>query len=732
LNTENQTAPFGGRGANVVVTLFDRQNDIDGRRKESTWQELVDAITNEPEASPTKDGACFLFGDVRPDGDGKLRHKKDQVVALYALGIDVDDAPEEKLIESIAELGDRGLQFVAWPTFSQLAQPEEGLIRCRLVFPLSRPVLGKEWPKFWERAVRHLGLKTLADLQCKDSSRLFFHTYPQGQLATFREWCDTLSSGVGAALDVDAILATDPETRPVVDLDAKEIVDGATRLEPCPLGRPPFEHAEHLCRTMPPAISGSGGHNATLRVARALVWGLELDPMQASSLIEEIYNPRCEPPWSLSEIEHKVEAAAEPNGATYAKGALLPPTADLPSCLELLTTDANGRVQDTAANVATLLQLHPDWLGVLRFDAFANRVVCAKEPPMREQDRPNQPCVGAWTDAHTMRARFWIASKYDFEPGKDAIDSAIEVVARRNTFHPVQDYLTSLRWDGTPRIHTLLSTYFGAKASPYTRAVGSKFMISAVARAMKPGSKVDTMLILEGLQGTRKSTAVRTLAGDAWFADTALDLKSKDAAQSLQGKWIYEIGELHAFNRAETTQIKAFVSSQSDNFRPSYGRRNADFPRQVVFVGTTNGTEYLTDTTGNRRFWPVRCGVVDVGGLFIDRDQLWAEALARFNEGEHWWLDGDAEALAADEQAEREAIDPWESALEKWAAARESFTMQQALVGLGVAQEHQTQAQSSRAGKLLAKLGWDVKRRRSGEGSDGDGSKIVRVYVRKP
>src|SRR5688572_24089947 len=144
----------------------------------------------------------------------------------------------------------------------------------------------------------------------------------------------------------------------------------------------------------------------------------------------------------------------------------------------------------------------------------------------------------------------------------------------------------------------MLETYFGVTRGAYAALVGSKFMISAVARIVQPGCKVDTMPILEGPQGIGKSRAVRALAGQEWFADTALDFDSKDAAQCLQGKWLYEIGELASFNRTEANRIKAFVSSQSDNLRPSYGRRNVDFPRQCVFVGTTNDGKYLTDTTG--------------------------------------------------------------------------------------------------------------------------------------
>jgi len=389
----------------------------------------------------------------------------------------------------------------------------------------------------------------------------------------------------------------------------------------------------------------------------------------------------------------------------------------------------------TTADVVNILAAGV-WAEVLGYDALANRVMCTREPPMRPIDNPGSPCAGEWNDAHTARARTWICGQFGSEPTKDATDAAVEIVARRRTYHPVQNYLAGLGWDGVPRLDGLLARYFGAAPTEYARLVGAKTMIAAVARATRPGCKVDTMLIFEGDQGTGKSTAVRALAGE-WFADTPLDLESKDAAQCLQGKWIYEIGELHSFNRTETTRIKAFVSSQSDNLRPSYGRRNQDFPRQCVFIGTTNGTEYLTDTTGNRRYWPVRCGRIDVTGLQRDRDQLWAEAASRFSAGERWWLEGTEVNVAEAQQADREATDPWEQPIVAWLdqpitsggappALRGAFMMHDVLTGaLHLSSGEHTQANATRVGKILARLGWRPKATK-----DPATKKVLRLYAK--
>lgn len=404
-----------------------------------------------------------------------------------------------------------------------------------------------------------------------------------------------------------------------------------------------------------------------------------------------------------------------------------------PVTTEQLNAGVLARTVDatTIAGVASLLSQHPDWAGVLAYDEFACRVLAAREPPMREQDKPSESCVGPWTDAHTARARAWITERCGDEPGKDATDSAVEMVARANTIHPPRAYLSALQWDGAARLDTLLERYFGAAPSAYMSLVGAKFMISAVARAFKPGCKVDTMLILEGDQGTFKSTAIQTLASSDWFADTALDFGNKDAAQCLQGKWLYEIGELNSFSRAEVNQIKAFISSQSDNLRPSYGRRNVDFPRQCIFVGTTNAENYLTDTTGNRRYWPVKCGRVDVSALRADRDQLWAEAVSRFHSGERWWLHGGEERLAAAEQAERESEDPWEAPLLAWLAGARPptapFGVGEALRMCGLLASDQKPTDAQRMGRLLAKLGYRAKSKRD----PADWKTWMRVYEKK-
>ena len=309
-------------------------------------------------------------------------------------------------------------------------------------------------------------------------------------------------------------------------------------------------------------------------------------------------------------------------------------------------------------NVILVLTEHEDWKGLLRLDCLSNRIVKTREPVYGGES-------GEFTDVDGSEMAAWFGDPDNMGmaiKSSMAIEAA-EVVAGRARFHPVRQFLDSLEWDGEERLPYFFADYCGAEKTPYTEAVGRMFFISSVARVMDPGCKVDFMVVLEGSQGLGKSHLVRELFGSEWFAEAMESPAHKDFYQTLQGRWAVEISEMQSFSKADINKVKQAVTTQVDVYRPSYGRYTRSYPRQCVFVGTTNDDEYLRDPTGARRFLPVRCTEIDIGLVKSMRGQLWAEALACYRGGEPWWKLPDE---AQSEQDKRFQRDSWEDVVVEW------------------------------------------------------------------
>ena len=365
-----------------------------------------------------------------------------------------------------------------------------------------------------------------------------------------------------------------------------------------------------------------------------------------------------------------------------------------------LKCSEGGKPKPLLMNADIALRYCPAWEGVLAFDEFRQKVrIIAPAPIGGEVPRD-------WNDADDTRAAIWMQGE-GIELGRDIVGAAVQAIALENTVHPLRDWLLSVHWDGTGRVDTWLTEFLGAKPSEYVASVGRMWLISAVARVMKPGCKVDTMLILESPQGRGKSRALRILAGDEYFCDSMPDIRNKDAQLQLFGSWIIEWGELDAMSRAETTAVKDFVSRQTEKLRRPYGRHTEEVPRQCVFAGTTNKDDYLKDETGNRRFWPVKVGRIDCERLAEDREQIWAEAVALYQDGSKWWPERAAliEAAAA-EQAQRVEVDPWLPAIKSYTAALKKVRAEYILKDLGRAVQDMTQGDRNRVGRCLRVLGF--------------------------
>lgn len=370
-----------------------------------------------------------------------------------------------------------------------------------------------------------------------------------------------------------------------------------------------------------------------------------------------------------------------------------------------LPLNARGGIIPCLENALIALHYDKDWQSVLGFNEAAVRVEALSSPPFAAV----RPVPFQWSDADDVHAAAWMQRNGIVVPQSIA-GAAIQAVAREHPFHPVRDYLNALAWDGISRIDDWLLLYLGAEATDYVRAVASRFLIGAVARVFAPGCKQDCMLILEGPQGCGKSTALRTLS-DPWFSDELSDELGKDAAMQVASAWILELSELDSLSRAETAKVKAFISRSTDKYRPPYGKHIIEQPRSSVLAGTTNSEAYLRDETGGRRFWPVRCGRIDIDALKRDRDQLWAEAVVRYRADAHWWLDSaELNALAAQEQEKRFDADPWHELVAAWIEERESVSVADVLDHLGIAKKDWTPVVKNRVGRILRSLGREMRR----------------------
>lgn len=367
----------------------------------------------------------------------------------------------------------------------------------------------------------------------------------------------------------------------------------------------------------------------------------------------------------------------------------------------------------------------PELKGLVRFNEFALSVEFTRSPPWRTIAAGDK-----WTDCDDTELQIYLQDKNFAGVKTGSVAAAVLVAARRQAFHPIRDYLARITWDGRSRLRGWLESYLDALGPPkYLEAIGLRFMVSAVARIMKPGCQADHVLVLEGAQGIGKTSAARALAvRPEWFAGHLPDLHNKDALLQLCGRWIIEISELKAVRNSQVEAVKSFLSQTADTFRPPYGRRTEQFPRQCVFIATTNESEYLKDRTGNRRFWPVRCGSIDITALERDRDQLWAEAVQEFNAGTAWHLTDEETATARDEQGERVYVTELESDVAGYLhrqreAGKNEITVRDVLV-YGLNLEPGTPAYSESARKLgtvvaeaLESAGWQ-KVRRAGSKND--------------
>ena len=564
--------------------------------------------------------------------------------------------------------------------------------RLRLVVPLARTVTPDEYQAIGRRVAADLGIDKFDDTSyqpqrmmywpsCSQDGEYFF-AYTDGSfldpdtvLATYHNWQDVsswpMSSRVAEVVKRTAAKQKDPLTKGgLVGAFCRAYTIQEAIAEYVPTYQP-CDEPNRYTYTEGSTAAGvviyedkfSFSHHATDPASSQLVnaWDLvrlhqfheldsDIDPDTPASS-----RPSYKAMSQLATEDKRVTAqiVADRMAEAEADFEALPDEKDW---RDKLKVTEKGGIAQTIENVVTILTYDPKLAGRLALNEMEHNIVSLSSLPWNKHKGPRQ-----WVDADDAALRFYLERVYGIS-GKDRIFDAVNVVAQSNAFHPVREYLDSCEWDGVPRVETLLVDYLGAEDNAYTRAVTRKALVAAVARIYRPGCKFDYMLTLRGRQGTGKSTLIAKLGGP-WFSDSFTTLQGKDAYEQVLGVWIMEVGELAGMRKAEAETIKLYISKQLDRFRPAYGRRTQEFPRQCIFIGTTNESQFLRDATGNRRFWVVDTPndpTLDMWDELTPETVklIWGEAVELYKKGEKLYLPKDLEKVAREVQETYEEENP--------------------------------------------------------------------------
>lgn len=373
-------------------------------------------------------------------------------------------------------------------------------------------------------------------------------------------------------------------------------------------------------------------------------------------------------------------------------------------------------------NVLAFLRHDEKFHGLFRWDRFARAPILHREP--------------FWQGSEPFKVRkrqdtdiFYIESEMDkLDINSPAqVRKGVDMVARENWINPPLEYFETIKWDGKERLPTWLQYYLGADGDPeYLAAVGMAWLIAGVARIYKPGSKAENMLVLEGVQGLKKSTALKVLATigsgsdeESYFCDTLSFAKmyEKDSIMILHsGKLIVEFQELAKLGSREIEEVKAWMSIEEDMIRLPYGHDVEMYKRQFIMAATTNESCYLKDDTGNRRFWPVKCTAIDIPSLIADREQLWAEAVWRYKNKTTWWIENSSPVFerAQLEQDLRYIEDLWTQPIENYVEWKQFVTIPEILLHFKIEIADQNKGHESRVAGVLRRLGFKKRKKRVG------------------
>lgn len=670
----------------VTIAVGQSRTSTNWQNKEIMWSKLVDRLgiperTTEsateyksmpkPQRDEIKDVGGFVGGTLKGG-----RRKAEAILQRRLLTLDLDEVPRDADPWDTVVLV-LGCAAVLYSTHSHTPNAP----RLRLVIPLSRAVSPEEYAAVARKIAQDIGIDMCDDTTYEPHRLMYWPSLPYDaeyryevsdgpwldvdeQLKRYTDWHDPtewptssrraealhrLAKKQGNPLEKDGVIGAFCRVYSIEDAIETFLPDVYDK---CDDGRYTFKGGS---TTGGLVLYDQGtfaySHHGTDPASGKLCNAFDLVRLHLFTHLDDQATPgtpSSRMPSYLAMLEEAIKIPEVREELAKANFEKLKDQFDDPdedtTWTQQLTLTKTGKVEDTIDNARIIMENDSRLKGRYFYDSFKERMtVCGDLPWIALADRVST----AWNDTDDSGLRSYIEKRYNIT-SISKISDAVALAMLNCSRHPVREYLQGLAWDGTPRADTLFIDYLGAEDSEYVRTVTRKALIGAVARIMQPGCKHDHILVLVGPQGSRKSTTLAKL-GKSWFSDSLYTVQGKEAYEALQGFWIIEMGEMAATRKAELESIKQFVSKQTDSFRAAYARRTQERPRQCAFFGTTNDDEFLRDSTGNRRFWPVT--VTEKGRVTGDYitpelvDQVWAEVVVRYNAGEVWYLD-DAEIEA--------------------------------------------------------------------------------------
>lgn len=619
-----------------------------------------------------KDVGGFVLGTLKGG-----RRKKDTVLTRSGLTLDMDYGTPD-IMDEIEMFFD--FHCMIYSTHKHT--PEKP--RLRLIIPLSREVTPDEYGAVARKVAEEIGIELFDDTTYEPSRLMYWPSTSADGEFVFREI-------EGKVLDPDAVLSKYKDWRNTTEWPVSKrqqtIVQRNIQKQANPLEKPGIVGA--FCRTysirdaidtflqdtykhsaMPgrydyiPADSQAGvviyedkfaySHHATDPACGKLMNAFDVVRLHRFGDLDAKADPDSDPS-RLPSFKAMQEFAVQDEAVRIQLGKEREQlaqsefnAADDENWQTLLELDKQGKVKDTMANIAAIVS-HDENLKSIVYNEFKGCIDVIGPLPWK-QVKPG------FNDSDVANAKLYFERVYGIWSPTKFKDALLAVVAAERIYHPIKNYFAGLTWDGVPRLDSLLIDYCGAEDNPYTRAVTRKTLCAAVARVYEPGRKFDSILVLSGPQGIGKSTFFAKLGG-AWYSDSLAisDMKDKTAAEKLQGYWILELGELAGIKKVDVETVKSFVTRVDDKYRQAYGMVVESHPRSCIIVGTTNSESgFLRDITGNRRFWPVQ--VSEHGSHhpwdLEEIDQVWAEAIQAYKDGESLFLSGEVAQMAYAKQQE--------------------------------------------------------------------------------